>query len=119
MILNGDIVNIEYRESSIQPPNILTKTYSNYHYGSNIEFTPDVMSKYIICNGNEEEGFIVKKLNNLNLNIGFCIKKYNNEYYYQVTQHGCEMIKINITKISHSYTYPIANKIGSQIQFYY
>lgn len=112
-IVSGDIVYMDQIE--FDPPNMLAKAHSTYGYGSNIEFEPDSKARYIICNGNENDGFLLKKLDEINLNIGFCVKKYNDEYYFQVTQHGCDMKKINITKISHSDTYPEVHRIGSQI----
>ena len=114
-VIIGDIIKI--KQIQFDDPGRLHPSPSTYQFGGNIEFRPDSDATYIVCSGDEYNGFLLCKVGNPTLQIGYCLKKDDDKYYVQVTQHLHELKLVSIAKVGDTIDIPIVYRIGSHILF--
>lgn len=106
---SGDIVKIKMQENDMSG---LSRTASTYGYGFYLQLTPKEDIEYVVCNGDDVNGYTLIEKNNQETPIGFIIKPNS----YRISQVGYDWEDVDITVIGkYQGEVPYISPIGSQV----
>lgn len=98
--------------SKVEEADKLCRTASTYGYGFHLQIKPKQDTEYVVCNGDDTNGYTLIEKNNPDIPIGFVIK--SNGYRISQVGYDWEQIEITITG-KYQEELPYISPIGSKV----